>query len=273
MGSGASDPSVAAKLRSLHDLLARTGPLVVAVSGGLDSRFLAHAALAANAEVSAVFLAGPHMTPKERDWARHWLDGWGGPWQELAFDPLALAEPEIDANGRMRCYHCKRAAFTRILELAAQLGAAAAADGSNRSDRQAFRPGAQALAEMGVLSPLDAAGLEKSEIRAAARDAGLERWDQPARPCLLTRFAYGERPGRALVAALGRAEDALMDLGLTEFRVRLKGSGQGCLLQLGPAESAAWAGKAAAAEALLAAAGFGPVQVEQGAGVSGYFDR
>ena len=261
---------IADKLETLTRLLREGEPCLVAVSGGLDSRFLAAMARRSAPAAAAVFFSGPHLTPGERDWARQWLAQWGGPWRELAFDPLELQA--VRAGDRLRCYHCKAAAFSQALALAGQLGAGVVVEGSNRSDREAWRPGMQALAELGVQSPLDAAGLRKEEIRAAARILGLERWDQPARPCLLTRLPYGLSPRPELLAELGWAEDAMARLGLGDFRVRLKAGG-GCAVQLGPGERGSWESARVRCLELLVLAGLGPVEEQWPDEVSGYFDR
>ena len=58
--------------------------------------------------------------------------------------------------------------------------AAVALDGTNADDTGDHRPGRQAAREHGVRSPLQEAGLTKSEIRAWAAELGLptlEAWD------------------------------------------------------------------------------------------------
>ena len=54
--------------------------------------------------------------------------------------------------------------------------------------------------------------MDKAAIRAAARATGLDDPDQRARPCLLTRLAYGLAPDADVLARLAAAEEALSGL-------------------------------------------------------------
>lgn len=261
----------------LDELLSGLPRMAVALSGGLDSRFLCHMALAAGCDVLALHAAGPHVPPAESEAARRWARERGLRVLEVPYDPLAL--PEVAANSRERCYACKRgllAALRRALAAAGEAGRILC-DGGNADDLRAFRPGLRAVAEAGVRSPLALAGLDKNSIRALARATGLERPDQAARPCLLTRLAYGLRPRARLLARLARAEAALAALdesdreahgpegGFGEFRLRLTPQPLFQAARL-PARLEG------AVEELLAAQGFAPAALRATGAVSGFFD-
>ncbi len=203
-------------MEHLLQLLRGMGPLCVALSGGLDSRFLTHAALLAGCDVSAAHAAGPHVPAAESAWARRWAAARGVPVITVAVDPLDI--PEVRANGRERCYFCKRALMAA---LRAAAGERALCDGTNADDLGQWRPGLRALREAGVRSPLAEAGLSKADLRRLGAGSGLERPDQIARPCLLTRWAYGLAPDEATLRRLAAAEQALQELGLEDFRLRL----------------------------------------------------
>ena len=79
--------------------------LAVAFSGGLDSRFLCHAALLSGCDVLAVHVYGPHIPPQESAWAAAWARERGMRLHTARFDPLALAE--VETNSPQRCYGCK----------------------------------------------------------------------------------------------------------------------------------------------------------------------
>lgn len=192
------------------------GPLCVALSGGLDSRFLTHAALLAGCDVLAAHAAGPHVPEAESAWARAWAVARGVPLVEVAFNPLEV--PEVRENGRERCYFCKRAL---VAALRAAAGERTLCDGTNADDFGQWRPGLRALREAGVRSPLAEAGLSKAALRRSGADSGLERPDQSARPCLLTRWAYGLSPDATLLGRLAAVESDLQALGLKDFRLRL----------------------------------------------------
>ncbi|KAF5085171.1 hypothetical protein DSECCO2_72200 [anaerobic digester metagenome] len=190
--------------------------LAVAFSGGLDSRFLCHAALLCGCDVLAVHVYGPHIPPQESAGAAAWARERGLRLHTARFDPLALAE--VETNSPQRCYGCKTGLVALLRGELAPMAEAhdrVLCDGTNADDLQAYRPGLRALEEGRVRSPLAEAGLTKAQVREAARATGLDRPWQRARPCLLTRLAYGMRPEAATLARLAAAEADLATLGAT----------------------------------------------------------
>ncbi|MGE9984186.1 PP-loop family protein [Desulfovibrio sp. SGI.169] len=251
-------------------------PLAVALSGGLDSRFLCHAARLCGCDVLALHARGPHIPPEESAQAAQWARDVGLPLLMLDFDPLAL--PEVARNSRERCHGCKKELIAALRALLRERRAGESrdrllCDGSNADDLRAFRPGLRALAEARVRSPLAEAGLGKPAIRALAAATGLDRPEQQARPCLLTRLAYGLSPDAALLARLARAEAALARLpapedgwpALGDFRLRLRPAP---LLQVTRLPEAL----RPRVEALLAAHGFAPCDIRRADDISGFFD-
>lgn len=272
------EPTLDDLLRQLREALALRTPALLACSGGLDSRFLAHVSRLWGLDVEAVFITGPHLTPREIAWAKDWIPRRGLRLHVLPFNPLH--DPRAGQNQHDRCYHCKRAIFTRVKLLAADLGRQHVLDGSNASDAQEYRPGRAALAELGVASPLALAGLSKAQVRRAALATGLELPDQPSRSCLLTRLAYGLVPTEALLARLALAEDALTRLGLRDFRLRVRLSPpeegppqQQFTLHIAQTERDHWLRVRARGVAALRVEGFFPCRVRLEETVSGYFDR
>ncbi|WP_300553946.1 PP-loop family protein [Desulfovibrio sp.] len=190
--------------------------LAVAFSGGLDSRFLCHAALLCGCNVLAVHVYGPHIPPQESAGAAAWARERGMRLHTARFDPLALAE--VETNSPQRCYGCKTGLVALLRGELAPMAEAhdrVLCDGTNADDLQAYRPGLRALEEGRVRSPLAEAGLTKAQVREAAHVTGLDRPWQRARPCLLTRLAYGMRPEAATLARLAAAEADLATLGAT----------------------------------------------------------
>ena len=59
-------------------------------------------------------------------------------------------------------------------------------------DNGDYRPGLQAVAELGIKSPLRASKLNKADIRALSKDLGLPTWNKQSFACLSSRFVYGE---------------------------------------------------------------------------------
>jgi len=131
-----------------------------------------------------------------------------------------LERPEYRANPVNRCYYCKDELYTHLSAIARDRGFAVVVDGNNADDRGDYRPGRQAAREHGVRSPLDEADLTKDEIRALARDAGLESWNEPASACLSSRIPYGHEVSDEVLRQIEQAEDILRELGFRVFRVR-----------------------------------------------------
>jgi len=200
----------------------------LAFSGGTDSAYLLYSARAAGAEVRPYFLRTPFQPAFELDDAQRTSRLLGAALTLVDFDILAI--PEAASNPPDRCYHCKRALFTRLMEAAGADGFPLVLDGCNASDDASDRPGMAALAELGVRSPLRECGLTKGDIRAAARKAGLPVWNKPSYACLATRIPTGTAITRDLLARVARGEAALMARGFSDFRLRLRGDG--ALLQV-----------------------------------------
>ena len=211
------------RLALLKKHLEGLGELAVAYSGGVDSTFLtavAHDVL--GEKVLAVTAANRAIPERDVERTRRFCIDRGIPHEICDFDPLAL--PEFAENTKDRCYHCKKALFTRMLALAAQKGITTLVDGSNKDDEGDYRPGMKALAELGIGSPLREVGLTKAQIRLISREMGLPTWDMPSAACLASRFAYGELITSHKLQRVEQAEDYLHDLGLGQLRVRVHGA-------------------------------------------------
>lgn len=257
------------KLATLHQ---RAGGLAIACSGGLDSRFLTHAACLAGLDPVLYHIIGPHVPARETAACAEWVQQRGLHLHIVTCDPLHL--PEVLANTPDRCYSCKRALFSRLYR---EVGNACLCDGSNASDLHAYRPGLRALRELDIASPLADVGLNKDTIRKLAQETGLEYPDQPSRPCLLTRLDYGVRPTPELLASLDACESTLETLlrelfpetPIPEYRVRRLLDGTQVVQLSAPLDNAQRQRLANG----LTREGYGALPVADGLIVSGYFDR
>jgi uncharacterized protein len=209
-----------AKEQILLEMLSRLGNVVVALSGGVDSSYLLWAALKALGpeRVLAVTAVSPVIPSREREAASQIAKMLGA--RHLFLPTEQMADPEFLANTPERCYLCKRTVFSKLVEFARQEGFQNVAEGSNVDDELDFRPGARAIKELGILSPLKEAGLSKEEIRHLSRLAGLPTWDKPPQSCLATRIPQGKPITVEDLAMVEKAEDFLISLGLRTVRVR-----------------------------------------------------
>jgi uncharacterized protein len=127
-------------------------------------------------------------------------------------------------NPENRCYLCKKVLFEGFLKIAAEHGITYLIEGSNVDDDGDYRPGMQAIKELGVLSPLREAGFTKAEIRKLSREMGLSTWNKPSFACLASRFPYGEAITLEKLKAVETSEQMLFDLGFKQARVRSHGN-------------------------------------------------
>ncbi|MBI4465860.1 MAG: ATP-dependent sacrificial sulfur transferase LarE [Acidobacteria bacterium] len=212
----------AAKEEQLRAELAGLPSLIVALSGGTDSAYLAwiakeilgRRALAVTA-LSASFpeseQRGVEEFVRQFDIAHEFL-----PTDELSNPLYVVNEPD-------RCYHCKDELFAKLDELARARSFAGVAYGVNVDDLGDFRPGQQAARDHRVLTPLLDAGLTKAEIRELSQRAGLPTWDKPAAACLASRIAHGIAVTEENLEQVERGEEALRELGFRQVRVRYHG--------------------------------------------------
>lgn len=217
------EPGLQVRTQRLLASLKEMGSLVVAFSGGVDSGLLcALAYQALGSRLLAVTVRSPVETPGDNETAGALAQQVG--FRHLVVDFDDLANPQFVINPPNRCYHCKLARFTAIQAIAEQEGAAWVAEGSNADDRQDYRPGAQAVAELGIRSPLAEVELSKAEIRTLAKAMGLAIWDRPSAPCLATRFPYGTPVTREGLSQVAEGEAFLRTRGFQPIRVRHYGN-------------------------------------------------
>ena len=193
--------------------------IAVAFSGGVDSSYLLYAAKTAGCDVRAYFLKSQFQPRFELDDAESITNSLGVTLFVDDFD--ILSEPEVISNPPDRCYYCKVKIFSRLWELARKDDYTVLCDGTNADDDESDRPGMRALRELGVLSPLRDCGLAKSDIRHLSKQAGLKTFDKPSYACLATRIPTGTLITAQQLVMIEEAEQALSDMGFSDFRVRL----------------------------------------------------
>jgi uncharacterized protein len=211
--------------RKQNDLLARLralDSLIVALSGGADSAYLAWAVHRALGERSIAATAlSFSFSAHDREEVERFVRRTGV--RHLFIETREFENPLYVANNPDRCYYCKGELFAQLEALAAARGIGAVAYGINADDVGDFRPGHRAATEHQVLTPLLDAQLHKAEIRELSRLAGLPTWDRPASPCLSSRVPYGEAVTPDVLARIEQAEAVLRQLGYRQFRVRYYG--------------------------------------------------
>ena len=203
---------------TLSECLTDYPKVAIAFSGGVDSAYLLYAAKQHAKEVRAYYVKSQFQPQFELDDALRLANELGADMKIIELDVLSV--PSVSENSQRRCYYCKKAIFTAIMESAKEDGYEVLLDGTNASDDASDRPGMQAIKELSVLSPLRACGLTKSQVRDLSKEAGLFTWDKPAYACLATRIRTGEEITAEKLEATESAEDFLFSIGFSDFRIR-----------------------------------------------------
>lgn len=208
------------KYKELIKYLKGLGKVVLAFSGGVDSTFLLKVSKEALGDnVKAVTILSPYIPKWEIEEAKQLV-------KELGVKHEIIEAPIIDSiryNPEDRCYLCKTAVFSMILNAAKEQGYDYVIDGTNFDDISDYRPGLRALKELEVKSPLLECKLTKAEIRAFSKELKLNTWDKPPYACLLTRIPYGNELKEEDFVKIENAEKYMMSIGFRAIRVRCHG--------------------------------------------------
>lgn len=216
------DKALLEKYGRLKDYLASFGSVAVAFSSGVDSTFLLYAAKEALGDHAIAVTASSCSFPgRELKEAKEYC-------QKMGIRHLVIKSEELEIEGfshnpKNRCYLCKHELFEKIGALAKEQGINEIAEGSNLDDNGDYRPGLQAVAELGIKSPLRHIGFTKQEIRELSRYLNIPTWNKQSFACLSSRFPYGDLINEKKLKMVDRAEQLLLDMGFHQLRVRIHG--------------------------------------------------
>jgi uncharacterized protein len=211
------------KYDKLKEILAGTGRLLIAYSGGVDSTFLLKVAVdtLGKDKVSACIAEGPSLPQSQYDLAARLAKEMNAEMMTIQADEMSDAA--YLANKADRCYRCKSHLFEQLAGIAKENGFDTIACGHNFDDTKDYRPGNMAAADFGISAPLIEAELTKQDIRQLSKELNLPTAQIPASPCLASRIAYGIEITEKNLQQIEEAEEFLKSLGLVEFRVRHHG--------------------------------------------------
>jgi uncharacterized protein len=210
------------KKEHLEAIITQYGSALVAFSGGVDSSLLAFVCKQVLGDRIILATATSSTYPQRE------LDDARTIGKSLGLKHLFIVSEEIDIPGfsnnpHDRCYYCKKELFSKLQELAAHQNCEVVFDGNNSDDLGDYRPGRKALKELGIISPLELAGMSKNDIRELSRHFSLPTAEKPAMACLSSRIPYGEQITKEKLRRIEAAENFLAGSGFTQFRVRSHG--------------------------------------------------
>jgi len=197
----------------------------VAFSGGVDSATLVGAAAQILGKENVVAFLGvsDSLARREREIALKVAQDIGVRLVEI--ETKEFLNPQYLANDGQRCYFCKESLFAAIHEFNFdEFNLDALAYGENSDDSvRTDRPGQRAAGEFGVIRPLSAAGMSKSDVRELARYLNISVAEKPASPCLASRIKPFTQVTRLALKQVEAVEEFLLDRGFTDVRARYLG--------------------------------------------------
>jgi uncharacterized protein len=192
------------KLQSLESILKASGPMAIAVSGGVDSMTLAVVAHRVNSDCQMFHALSPAVPAQAT--ARVKLYAGKENWNLQLIDAGEIHDPDYVANPVNRCYFCK----TNLYDTVCKSTGLIVASGTNKDDLGDYRPGLVAAEEHKVRHPYVEVGIDKMEIRNIARSLGLDDLqDLPAAPCLSSRVMTGIAIDADLLPVINEVEEKL----------------------------------------------------------------
>ena len=215
---------LAEKQTDMQAALRELGSVLVAYSGGVDSALVLAVAVQTlgRENVLAVTAVSPSYPSWELDACEKFASTWNAKHEIVHTNEMD--DENYTRNDASRCYFCKTELYDLLVPLAQSRGIRVVLNGLNWDDLGDHRPGAKAGVEHGIVSPLKDAGLTKSDVRAWAKQLGLDVWDKPALACLSSRIPYGTPVTLDALHQIDAAERSVRALGLKQVRVRHHGT-------------------------------------------------
>lgn len=197
----------------------------LAFSGGVDSSLLlgvlAAAAVRTGSKIYAVTFDTKLHPPCDLEIASRVAAELGGIHHVITVDELE--QEAIRHNPANRCYLCKRHLFQELKRFAKEKQIPVIVDGTNEDDLHEYRPGIQALKELGIISPLAELYITKAEVKALAAAYGISVASRPSTPCMATRLPYDTEIDYEVLERIAAGEAFLRTLIPGNVRLRLHG--------------------------------------------------
>lgn len=215
------------RLESIVHALERAA---VAVSGGVDSLTLARIAHAALGGSVTMYHAISPAVPAEATERVHAVANQYG-WQLNVIGAGEFDSEDYMRNPVNRCFFCKTSLYDAISAIAKETRAQILS-GTNTDDLGEYRPGLEAAKQHDVRHPFVEAGISKADVRALARQLGMDEIAElPAAPCLSSRVETGIAIDADTLSAI-HATEKLIGAALRPKTVRCRVRANGVVIEL-----------------------------------------
>ena len=217
-------------LARLESILRQLDRAAVAVSGGVDSLTLARVAHNVLGDNVTMYHATSPAVPAEAtqrvcSLAQEYR------WRLEIIDAGEFDREDYMRNPVNRCFFCKTSLYSAISAIAKQTRAQIMS-GANTDDLGEYRPGLEAAKQHDVRHPLVEAGIGKADVRALARQLGMEGVAElPAAPCLSSRVETGIAIDATTLKAI-HATEKLISAELKPNTVRCRVRAEGVVIEL-----------------------------------------
>ena len=212
--------------RRLRESLSEIPNRIIACSGGIDSLLLATVAHELDPDHTVVAHSVTPAVPSDAT-ARVVQFGSDRLWNLQLVQSNEFEDERYLSNPVDRCYFCKTNLYETLDALVQEFdgaGEAVVLSGANTDDLSDYRPGLIAADEHQVRHPYVEAKIAKSDIRAMARDLGLDIAELPASPCLASRLYTGTPVESDKLRAIELGEATLRaTAGVPVVRCRIRG--------------------------------------------------
>lgn len=208
------------KKQKLIALLRKMNRVVIAFSGGIDSTLVLKMALdtLGSEHVLAVVANSELFTDEEFEKAVRLANDLGAHVRTTQLN--YLSEEHIRCNTPDSWYYAKKLFYARMNELSRAGHYDAVLDGMIMDDNSDFRPGLRARTEAGARSVLQEADFYKTDVRALAKDIGLNNWNKVSSCSVSSRFPYGTTLTLEKIVQVMKSEKYIRSLGFPTVRVR-----------------------------------------------------
>ena len=226
----ASDIHLHSPLERLSAILRQLDQAAIAVSGGVDSLTLARVShdVLGNA-VTMYHAVSPAVPIEATERVRALAQQYG--WRLEVIDAGEFGSEDYMKNPVNRCFFCKTSLYDAISAIAKQTHAQILS-GTNTDDLGEYRPGLEAAKQHNVRHPFVEAGISKTNVRALARELGMDDIAElPAAPCLSSRVETGIAIDPETLKAI-HATEKLVSAELKPKTVRCRVRATGVVIEL-----------------------------------------